>query len=147
MAPKNEKQFAAVVENGHLPPSIRQSIINVLRGLEGKRVLLTIKQITRKRSLNQNAFYWGCIIPAVRQMFEDAGTTLDEEDVHDFLKANVGGLKRVIADPAGVRHTVARSTTSLTTIEFEEYLEKVRAWAAAFDVVLPFPNENILLGC
>ena len=35
------------------------------------------------------------------------------------------------------------STKRLTTMEFESYLERVRAWSATMGIVLPLPNEQV----
>jgi hypothetical protein len=38
---------------------------------------------------------------------------------------------------------VPLSTKKLTTVEFEEYLERVRRWAASFlSLYVPLPNET-----
>ncbi|WP_261345040.1 hypothetical protein [Limnoglobus roseus] len=38
---------------------------------------------------------------------------------------------------------IGGSTKRLTTVEFEEYTEKVRAWAATMGIALPLPNETL----
>lgn len=138
---KSTIEFSGVVTGGHMPPDIRTRIADTMRRMEGKRLAIKISEQKRIRSFNQNAYYWGVVIESVMQMFADAGTDIDKEECHDYLKQYVGGLKDVVVDPAGARRSILKSTTKLTTAEWEAYMEKIRAWAAQFDCQIPLPNE------
>src|SRR5687767_11697500 len=39
-----------------------------------------------KRSLPSNAYYFGCIIPEIRNNFKERGIRMSVQDVHEFLK-------------------------------------------------------------
>lgn len=134
--------YSAKVENGKLPRAMSDEIARLLRMLSGRFVRITIDETRRRRSNNQNRYYWGVVIPLVVEMFTDAGNETDEMEVHEYLKEHVGGLKTVLADPTGYRRTVVKSSAKLDTMEFEVYLEKVRAWCAQFGVTIPLPNEE-----
>lgn len=136
-------EFCGLVTDGKLPAEVSDKIAAVIRRMEGKRVLVTVREQKRRRSLNQNAFYWGVVVEAVTQMFRDAGNYVDPEDVHDFLKLRVGKLAQVFVDPNGEVIKSTGSTTKLSTQEFEVYLDRIRAWAAEFGVVIPLPNEEL----
>ena len=98
----------------------------------------------KRRSLNQNAYYWGCVLPPIVAMFREHGSNVDAEDVHAFLKDNVGKLKQVFVTPDGEVLSGPGSTAKLGTMEFEVYLEKVRAWAAeVLGIAIPLPNEQV----
>lgn len=142
MQNSNTREFIGVVENGHLSSGLRVQIADTMRRMEGKRLAISIKEIKRRRSNNQNRYYWGVVIPIVTNMFLDAGNHTDENEVHEFLKEHVGGLKSVLCDPSGVRHTVVKSSARINTMDFEIYMEKVRALAAGFDIQIPLPNED-----
>jgi hypothetical protein len=116
----------------------------VLSYLTGKRIRVTIEEVTKRRSGNQNRYYWGVVIAYVRHMFMDAGNVISTEEVHEFLKQHVGGLERVITQPDGKRRVVVGSTARLSKMEMEDYLEKVRAWAAEFGTVIPLPSEHLI---
>jgi glycosyltransferase involved in cell wall biosynthesis len=45
------------------------------------------------------------------------------------------------AAPDGVEYYLSGTTTDLSTQELEDYIEKIRAWAAEFGYEIPFPNE------
>ena len=139
-------EYAGVVENGKLPLAVGQLIAKAIRGMEGKRLVISIREQKRRRSNNQNRYYWGVVIPAVAEMFREHGNATDEEEVHSYLKEHVGGLNRLLIDPDGKRRPVVRSSASLNTAEFEEFMEKVRAWAAGFGYQIPLPNESTTYG-
>ncbi|WP_020469687.1 recombination protein NinB [Zavarzinella formosa] len=135
--------FPAIVTHGRLPEEVARQIGAVLRQLDGKRVVVSVKEAKRSRSKNQNAYYWSCVIPPIVDMFRDAGNYADAEDVHEFLKSEVGKLKRVLVTPDGEVKTAPGSTAKLNTMEFEVYLETVRAWAAEYRIEIPLPNEAL----
>ena len=112
--------------------------------MPGKRLIITLKEQKRKRSLNQNSYYWGYVLPPLVAMFRDAGNNVDAEDVHSYLKEHVGKLKQVFVTADGEILTGAGSTAKLSTVEMEVYLEKVRAWATEYGVAIPLPNESVV---
>jgi hypothetical protein len=130
--------------NGKLPDAMRREIANVIYRLGGKKVTVTVKETPKARSNNQNSYYWGICIPICTQIMRDAGNAVSEEDVHAFLKEHVGGLVTLFITPKGQRKAVVRSSASLGTKEFEEYLEKVRMWALEENVIIPLPNEHLI---
>jgi hypothetical protein len=137
------REFSGVISYGYLPFAAWNSFLKMLRTLEGKHALITVRELARRRSLKQNRFYWGVVIPAVAEMFNDAGTAVDSEEVHEFLKTHVGKLSAEIVTPDGEVCPITGSTAKLGTREFEEYMEKIRAWAAQFHVSIPLPNEHL----
>lgn len=130
-------------ERGKIPASVLQRLAEAVAALEGKRLILALKEQKRKRSLNQNAYYWSVVVPAVTQMFREHGNYVDDEEVHEFLKMRVGKLAQVYVTPDGEVLKGPGSTAKLSTMEFEVYLEQVRAWAAGLGVAIPLPNETI----
>lgn len=99
--------------------------------LNGQDVDISIQKHRKKRSLNQNSFYWGVVLPIIAE----AGGFLTVEEAHDamrlhFLQKHDGPLPTV------------RSTTDLSTAEFEEYLSKIRILAAEmWGAYVPEPHE------
>ena len=58
------------------------------------------------------------------------------DEVHEFLKWKF--LRKSVG-----KYETTRSTTSLTTAEFEDYLSKVRMWAnMELQCWIPEPNEE-----
>lgn len=108
------------------PSKVREYLIT----LEGKRFDATIRKERSQRSTNQNNYYFGVVCKVLGDYF---GYEVD--DMHEALK-----LKFLQIGPCDV--PTVKSTTKLNTTEFEEYLERIRRWAATeYSVVVPLPNE------
>ena len=130
------------VTNGHLPPDIVSSIRNALHNLEGKIARITIERQKKRRSLNQNAFYWGVVIPCVVEVLEDYGNEADADMAHEVAKHCFlpdSGKRRVSMNGAPLCETLTSAT--LSTIEWEDYMTKIRAFCAENGVQVPLPNE------
>ncbi len=113
--------FAGSVINGKLRLDRREDFDASLRHLEGKQVVLELSKRTRKRTKEQNAWYWDAIAGLADHIGYDTAEELHEDLGHKFL------LKH---HPSGLESR--RSTTALTTVEFSDYMERVIRWAAEF---------------
>lgn len=94
------------------------------------KYLLEIKRWYKKRTLQQNKWYW----EVLTILGEEFGYEKDE--LHENLKYTfMGGM-----DDRGLFYT--KSTTKLTTIEMMEYFEKIYQWAAEKGIALPDPKPD-----
>ena len=134
-------EFRGLVSGGRLPAAEERELSALLARMEGKPVVVTVKEVKRRRSNDQNGYYWGVVVPAVTAMFRDAGNYVDENDTHEFLKLRVGKISRVIVTPDGEVHKSLGSTAKLSVSEFADYVARVRAWAAEHGCDIPEPNE------
>ncbi len=137
-------EFHGMVIDGKLPRDVSEKIAALIRSMNGKKLVITFKEMKKRRSLSQNAYMFGYVIPPIVQMFRDAGNYVDSDDVHAFLKQHVGKLSQVIVTPDGEVLRSLGSTAKLSTMEFEAYLEQVRAWAAEHGVPIDLPNEGLV---
>jgi len=86
------------------------------------------------RSNSQNRYYWGVV---VKMLSEYTGFT--DEEIHEILKHHFLSVNKTFND---MIFYIPQSTTSLTTAQMEDYLTKVRRWAAAeLGCSIPEPNE------
>jgi len=132
--------FYSKIRFGKLTSYTRDSIKDCLTKYESKYVKITIEESKKTRSPGQNRYYWGIIIPMVKDMFTEYGNVVDSEDVHSFLKLEVGKLTKTIKTPEKA-YTVT-SSRNLNTKQFEDYLEAIRAWGAEQGLIIPLPNEH-----
>lgn len=94
------------------------------------------------RSDPQNKYYWGCV---VQILSDELGYTLDE--IHEmlkrkFLKVIFTVKNKRTGDIEFIENT--KSTSSLDTKEWEEFMTKVREWSSInLDIFIPEPNEVI----
>ena len=104
-----------------------------VRGLlRGQPVQVLIEPKRKPRSLAENGYYWGVVIPL---LCEWTGYTSDE--MHDALKEKFLGC---YDEKNGL--TRMTSTSSLSTVEFEKYMSDIRQWASEQGVFMPLPNEQ-----
>lgn len=91
---------------------------------------LIVKKKKKFRSSQQNKYLWG--VP-YKLIADETGHTTDE--VHAYLTSLfLQDKSRIIP--------VIKSTTELSTVEFEEYTENIRRWGAStLSLNIPLPNE------
>jgi hypothetical protein len=114
-----------------------QQVAQLREGAEIE-IEVTIRRATR--SLNQNAWYWGVIVEAISDY---TGFTPDE--VHEFLKAKFIPKRLAIADGNGEvvdEYVLGGSTRKMNTLQFGEFCETVRRWAAeTLAIDIPDPGD------
>ena len=93
-----------------------------------------------QRSNAENRFFHGCVVPLLAEY-----CGYDQAEMKEILKAKFLSETRVIDTTHGMAEIqYIKPTSSLTTIEFEAFLDKIRIWAAQeLSCVVPLPNEEI----
>ena len=100
-------------------------------------------QSTKRRSNDQNAYYFGVVVPLVFSALKDAGfdTVRTTEDAHLIMKSL---FLKVSEEKNGIKIERVLSTTELTTIGFAEYLMSIFTWAIEYlGLTIPQPNEQL----
>lgn len=96
---------------------------------------ITIEPHKKTRTNLQNRYYWFIV-------------NLIAEEVGYIPDIMHGHLKKLLSCeefdmPDGSTHSEAQSTKYLTTVEFEDYLSRIRQWASDFlNMYIPLPNET-----
>lgn len=101
-----------------------------MRGLEGREIEILIRKKTPWSSTRQKRFYHGIVIPLVleaRNLDKGDHAEVDAEMRQKFLGPDEDGYTRSISD--------------LTTTEFEDFMEQIRALMAPDNIIIPRPNE------
>jgi hypothetical protein len=103
-----------------------------VKSLKDGQYFVTVQKQKKTRSLNQNGYYFGVVVAMIA---EKLGYTPDE--THQSLRTQFlsekheSGLSRI------------KSTSELSTVEFEKYLEVVRMFASEFlNLYIPLPHES-----
>jgi len=130
------KKFYGKVEKGRLKHNDPATLAVYLRHFEGKEVETTIQEKKYIRSLNQNSYYWGVVIPIIGDELGYFGDEMHGVLGQKFLKyVDDKGNERI------------KSTAKMKTNEFNDYLERVKIWASAeFNIYVPDPNMDIEWG-
>lgn len=131
------------VTDGALKIIRRKEFDHAVRQFEGKQIEITIQVKRRKRSIFQNNYYWGVIVPMVQVGLNDAGYKLGKEQTHDFIKSQFA-IKEIVNEQTGEILKLIGSTAEMTTTEMNEYFSEVVQWAAEYlNVQIPEPGEQI----
>lgn len=127
--------------------AIKLNRVRLSKLLKGKRDCEAVLMIEKKhatRSLAQNAWYWSGVIGSISEY-----TGYTPEEVHEFCKAKFLPNKVTMADKNGevVEEIVlGGSTSTLNKLQFGEYIEAIRKWAAeSLDLNIhdPLPLERV----
>lgn len=132
------------VRNGRLIPDNRGLLSSHVKSFEGMDVQLTISKRRKRRSNDQNAYYWGVVVAMTREGINEAwGEHLSLEEAHHILKFQCNYAEHV-NEATGEIIKIPKTTTELSTTEFEEYLERCRRFAQEWlQVIIPLPNEQV----
>ncbi|MDA7514223.1 hypothetical protein N8508_00380 [bacterium] len=134
--------YYSEVKNGSISNSA--SIRNAIHSFEGKRIEISIQIAKKKRSVEQNRYYYGVVVPIVTAALIDSGVRVTDGNTHDFLKLEF--LKYDVPTENGEYITMVKSTTELSTSEFMDYTAEIQQWAAEFlGIEIPNPNEQMKL--
>lgn len=126
---KVEPMFYATVEDGKLLFDSTELFRHQIRSFEGKDVDVIVRKHRKDRTHRQNRYYWSVVVNIAAEHFGYL-----PEEMHDaykmlFLRMHEDG-----------KPETTRSTTTMSTIEFNEYVEKCRQWCAEQGVVIPDPE-------
>jgi hypothetical protein len=135
------------VENGNLKRN-REQVKQAIAEFEGKNIVITIEKLKKSRSNNQNAYYWGVVIPIVQSGLKDAtGEFRSADSIHyGILLPLFSPTNEIVNIDTGQVLSEKISSSEMTTVQFMEYVLEVQKWSAEFlGVDIPNPNEEILL--
>ena len=124
-----DKIFFGKVANGKILFEDKEFLKNLILKFEGKDIDIIIRKHRKNRTIPQLRYYWGvCVaIPAKHFGYES-------EDMHNAFK-----FMFLLRDEEGKPMTV-RSTASLSTLEFTQYIENCRKFCAEQGLFIPDPS-------
>lgn len=138
-APQEAITFSGQVEDdGRVKPEQVNETRWRLSRWKGRKVTVKVTPYRKRRSLSQNAWYWGVIVPYVQGHLNEGRTIqLSEDQVHEVLKSAFIGQEQT---PLGWAPCESKG---LTTAQFSDYCEKIRAHASSeWELHIPGPNEG-----
>ena len=137
-------QIKTEIKEGKInnPKVIREAFDSLDDGIYS----LTIER-SKKRSLQQSAYYWGCCVPLVKEGLRNMGfnEVKSNDDAHLVMK-HLFLKKKIVSEVTGDEIIVETSTTTLSKEAFNFFLEEVWQWASSYlNIQIPQPNEQISL--
>lgn len=124
--------FSAEIKDGKVRLRNRNAFDKHVSTLKGD-VVVAVGKRRKKRSNPQNAWYWGCIL---KLMSETTGHT--PEELHEAMKQRFN-CKAISVGRQVV--PVPGTTTGMSTMEFSDFIERVRAFAAT-ELNIPIPDPQ-----
>lgn len=139
-------QFDFQNNQGGLPVDVMSCITAALTIMDGKIVRITIDEIKRQRSKNQNDYYWTVIVPIFQRIFLEGGDIIDKQQAHEFIVQEVWKHTKMVFLPSGYAKEIPDTSTNLDKREWEIKMEATRAFAANEGYMIPLPNEGQIWG-
>ena len=138
-------EIISEVKNGSLTRN-RNLIKDAIETFEGKQVVIKIEKFKKKRSTQQNRFYYGVIIPIVQNCLKEAGHIMTSESTHDLIKLKFLKETLFVNETTGEVIERIKSTTELSTSQFIDLLAEINNFTFEyFGVNLPSPNDDLTL--
>ena len=132
---------SGIVHGGKLQVRSKQKFEQAIAQFKDGEVSVTIERKYATRSENQNAWYFGCILPLLS---EHTGYTVDE--LHEYCKSRFNAKTVTIVDANGEikdESRIGQTTTKLNKLTFGDYCERIREWAASdLGVTIPDPDPD-----
>ena len=138
-------EIISEVKNGSLTRN-RNLIKDAIATFEGKQIVIKIEKFKKKRSTQQNRFYYGVIIPIVQNCLKEAGHVMTNESTHDLIKLKFLKETLFVNETTGEVIERIKSTTELSTSQFMDLLAEINNFTFEyFGVSLPSPNDDLTL--
>jgi hypothetical protein len=122
------------------------TVLEIVKQFNGMDVLLTFEKPKKKRSNNQNQFYWGICIPLIQSGLKEAtGEFRTAENIHyKILLPLFAPTNEIVNTETGECISEKLSSSEMTTTQFCEYILEIQKWASEFLAIdIPSPNENL----
>lgn len=138
-------EIISEVKNGSLTRN-RNLIKDAIETFEGKQVVIKIEKFKKKRSTQQNRFYYGIVVPIVQNCLKEAGHIMTSESTHDLIKLKFLKETLFVNETTGEVIERIKSTTELSTSQFMDLLAEINNFTFEyFGVTLPSPNDDLTL--
>ena len=110
----------------------RQSFDNYAKTLQGHELEVIIRKRKSQRSIQQNRFYFGCVVKLIGEY-----CGYDTDDMHEAL-----AMKFLRIDDCPITGVPRRKRTPKTnTAEFAAYVDQCIRFGAELGVVIPEPGQ------
>lgn len=116
------KLYGYITANRTIKPKYKKLWLTVLNKLKEKEVEIDIKKVFRKRTCQQNRFYW-LNINLITEQVNDLGNDYLPEDIHELHKWRF--LRKSITIKGNTYQSMG-STTKMNKQEFGEFLDKIQ---------------------
>lgn len=119
-------------------------IASVIKDLDkAKRWQVIIKPLYNMRSVQQNAYYWGKVLPCICEWYlHTHGRTVSPKFVHEKITKILYCPYQVEVDCNGNDHKIYVTTSELKTYEFNDMFEMMAADFVERGCYIPPPDPD-----
>lgn len=137
--------YGHIDESGKVQIHNRHRLEEWARQNTDKNIRVRFERKGKKRSNPQNRYYFGVVIKEITLRLRELGhQEIDDDTVHEMMKIKFN--YEPLTSEHGEVLEIPKSTTGLTTVQFIEYMDRIRQWAAGFlSINIPDPNERLTL--
>ena len=133
-------EFFADIKNAVIVPPAY--MMQFLKHCEGKQVRILLSFGLKKRTLKQNNYYKGIVVPQLAAHLRDQGCNISDDQADELIKRGIH-FQRKVALPDGTVETLPRSTTECDTKEMSAITEQAIAYIAdKFSFFIPLPQQG-----
>ena len=143
MTTDEKLQFDGVVNEDGTMIVPRRFKPDVVRLFLGKEITITVERKRRKRSLNQNAYYWAVVVQMICDAMNENEDNVLPSQVHEFLKHRFLKVQKIDHETGEILYEYSRTTTALKTFEFSLYIDQCIQFAAEYlKIQVPPPHTQ-----
>lgn len=120
----------------------RAELASVLQHFEGE-VTVIVQKRKKGVTLPMFGYYFGVVVPFVRECLRDTGTVLSKEEVHEILKC------KFLCEVVMLGNEEAWRPLSLTEVDRDRvsaFIDDVKVWTyETFGLDIPEPGDQIAM--
>jgi len=139
-------EFSGTVDkNGKIIINNLERVKGLLLQYKDKEIQVSVKKANKRRSAKQNRWYWGVAIKTIQEeLLRIEGEPYEKEDIHHYILSEVVKTKFRTKEVMGklITYSETKSTSSMTTKEFETFKFQLQVHFANRGIDIPEPNED-----
>lgn len=119
----------------------------ILSHLQGKDLLVEVSVLSKSRSLNQNRYLHGVIIPCIQRFhYETQGEKLSMEECKAFIYTKILGARLQSREMFGKEVFVIETKhfSEMDTVEFNDAVALIQGYFNPIGLVIPDPSGKNL---
>lgn len=123
---------------------VGRNLMDALKALpKDKAIRVTIQDYEKNRSLAQNSYYWGVVLPAISAHIEEqTGQIKSCDDLHEWFRDEY--LPPRVVEINGKPKIIRPSTADLKVGPFAEYLDRIiRYCSIDLGLIVPAPDDEV----
>ncbi len=133
----------ARIRNGKMEFKQRSVFLSDIERLKDGDYVVSVERKKKKRSIDQNKYYWGVVVPMVKHGLLDIGYRITTEGTHEYLKSEFN-IKEIVNERTGEILKTIGSTTEMSTVDMLNYFDTIRQWSSEYlGVYIPEPSEQL----